>query len=126
MTCNSCVSRPISRRETHVSAGIHLTINLTPEMLRGWNGDPSNLRIELRPHLDGGVRVDAPPVHTPPAYTPPPVRAHETRRVHSIGSGRVTGTIREHFFTLMNRRALLQQSDYRLAARALLVPDGGL
>jgi hypothetical protein len=95
-------------------AVLRVNLTITPEMWKSIGGEQG---------LRWSVRLDpVQPVDTPPVYQP----VRSTTRTGERSIRRTAGPIREHFLELMRRGALLQQSDYRLGARGLLIPDGGL
>lgn len=118
-------STGLSVRATESTIGLNITI--TPEQLRQLGGDLRNIRIEVG---IGGVTINGQPA------TPAPVVPNydyqdrqEVRRTSTVGDRRPAqsfGTIQQHFWSLMQSGRMLQQSDYRLAQRGLLIPEGGL
>lgn len=114
------------------TAGLQVTINLTPEMVRTINGGSElRFRVELgqpqlvQPSVHQPVH---PPVHRPVHRTPVADRydAPRTGAVRDRTPARAFGTIQQHFYSLMQSGVMLQQTDWRLAQRGLLIPQGGL
>lgn len=104
-------------------ANLTINVNVPANIYQAIENGTAVWKIEIgTPTINGQPQ---PVVRRPPPVVDQVV-APKVRRVQDTATTRSFGTIQQHFYSLQQSGRMLQQTDWRLAQRELLIPNGGL